>query len=324
MNLVRPDPSSLSWDLLGTFLAVQRTGSLSGAARVLGTAQPTVRRQIEALEQALGTVLFTRSPLGLSPTESARAMVPWAESMAASAEALLRTASAPASAEGGTVRVTASEVIGVEVLPPIFADLAKERPLVRIELAVTNANVDMLRRDADIAVRMTQPTQGALVAKRIGTLALGLFASEEYLEARGEPRTAAALSKGHALVGRDRDDAVLHAALDGVGVRVRKSDFAFRSDSDIAQLGAIRAGLGIGVFQVGLASREPSLRRVLPKIAFELPMWVVMHEDLKGSRRVAAVFDHLARGLALYARAGRSRDRTARLGEEGLRGRGRE
>jgi len=302
MSIAKGAPDPLSWDLLGAFLAVQRTGSLSGAARALGAAQPTVRRQVEALEQTLGTVLFTRAPTGLTPTEAARSMVPYVESIAASAEALVRNVSAPSTAERGTVRVTASEVVGVEVLPPIFAELSRKQPLIAIELAATNDSVDLLRRDADVAVRMTQPTQGALVAKRVGSVALGLFASASYLEARGTPRTVAALSHEHALVGRDRDDS-FYAAMAAAGIRVKKRDFAFRTDSDVAQLNAVRAGLGIGIFQVALAARTKTLRRVLPKLRFDLPMWVVTHEDLRGSRRVSVVFEHLVDALTKYTRA---------------------
>ena len=136
---------------------------------------------------------------------------------------------------------------------------------------------------------MTQPTQGALVAKRVGSVSLGIFATERYRKARGTPRSVSDLSH-HALVGRDRD-AEFYAAVTAVGVRVRRRDFAFSTDSDIAQLNAIRAGLGLGIFQVALAARTKSLIRVLPKIAFELPMWLVTHEELRGSRRVAVLFD---------------------------------
>lgn len=304
MSHPEDDRTPLSWDLLGAFLAVEKTGSLSGAARALGTAQPTVRRQVEALERALGAVLFTRSPMGLTPTEAARSMLPYAESMAASAEALVRQVSAPSTAERGTVRVTASEVIGVEVLPSIFADLSRKHPLIGIELSATDESLDILRRDADVAVRMTQPTQGALVAKRVGSVSLGLFASKSYLAARGTPRSVSNLSHEHALVGRDRDDSFYTAIATTLGVRVRKRDFVFRTDSDVAQLNAIRAGMGIGIFQVALAARTKTLRRVLPKIGLTLPMWVVTHEDLRSSRRVAIVFDHLVDALTKYTSKG--------------------
>jgi DNA-binding transcriptional LysR family regulator len=294
------DESALSWDLLGAFLAVMRSGSLSGASRVLGVAQPTVRRQIEKLEEVLGVVLFTRSQAGLIATETAAATLPYAESMAGAAEALVRFVSAPAHAEQGTVRVTCSEAVGVEVLPAMLADLHRAHPRLQIELSLTDANEDLLRRDADIAVRMAQPSQSALVAKRIGTVPLGAFASDAYLADHAAPRSIADLTRGHALIGKDRDTS-FYPALAAAGLSLDRKDFALRTDSDVACLAAIRAGIGIGICQVPLAARPPGLRRVLPAIAFELPIWVVTHEDLRASRRVSLVFDHLVASLTSYA-----------------------
>jgi DNA-binding transcriptional LysR family regulator len=304
MSLASVDPAALPWDLLGAFLAVMRTGSLSGASRALGVAQPTVRRQIEKLEEVLGAVLFTRSQTGLVPTETASATLPYAESMAGAADALVRSVSAPSNAEHGTVRVTCSEVVGVEVLPPLLADLARAYPRLQIELSLSNANEDLLRRDADVAVRMAQPTQSALVAKKIGTVKLGVFASEAYLADHPEPRSVADLSRGHIFVGKDRDTTFL-ASLAALGLPLKRKDFALRTDSDAAFLAAMRAGIGIGMCQVPLAMGPPRLRRLIPKIAFDLPIWVVTHEDLRSSRRVSLVFDHLVASLTRYARSGR-------------------
>lgn len=293
------DSAALSWDLLGAFLAVMRTGSLSGASRTLGVAQPTVRRQIEQLEEVLGAVLFTRSQTGLAPTETAVTTLPYAESMASVAEALVRSASAPSDAERGTVRVTCSEVVGVEVLPPILADLRRAHPQLQIELSLSNANEDLLRRDADVAIRMAQPTQSSLVAKRIGTVKLGVFATDAYLKDHGVPRSSADLLRGHALIGKDRDMSFF-ATLASHGLPLKRKDFALRTDSDAAYLAAMRAGIGIGFCQVPLAVGPPRLQRLLPKLSFDLPVWVVTHENLRGSRRVSLVFEHLVRALAKY------------------------
>ena len=290
-----------TWDLLGAFLAVMRTGSLSGAARALGVAQPTVRRQISALEATLGAALFTRSHAGLRATEAAQATLPYAESMAGVAAALVRSVSAPSSSEAGTVRVTCSEILAVEVLPRILADLRRAHPQLQIELSATNQNEDLLRRDADVAIRMAPPTQGALVAKRVGNIEVGLFATHEYLRAHPAPKSAPSLRQ-HALVGRDRDPSFL-TALASAGLRLRRQDFALRTDSDTAALAAVRAGLGIGVCQVRLAARDRALTRILPKVRFVMPTFVVTHEDLRRTRRIAVVFEHLARALGAYAKA---------------------
>src|SRR5271154_1576542 len=139
-----------SWDHYRTLLAVLDQGSLSGAARTLGLTQPTVGRHVEALESELGTPLFTRSPGGLAPTEAALALKPHAEAMASAAQALLRTASGEAAGERGAGRITASEIVGAEVLPPILADFHEAHPGVAVELALNNRLEDLLRRDADI------------------------------------------------------------------------------------------------------------------------------------------------------------------------------
>ncbi len=302
MNPFATDSAPLSWDLLGAFLAVMRTGSLSGASRALGVAQPTVRRQIEALEAMLGVVLFTRSQTGLVATDAATTALPYAESMAGVADALVRSVSAPADAEVGTVRVTCSEVVGAQVLPPIFAALRRTHPKLQIELSVNNANEDLLRREADIAVRMAQPTQAALVAKRVGTVKLGAFASESYLADHAVPRVPADLLRGHAIIGRDRDQS-FYGALAEIGLPLKRKDFVLRTDNDAAYLAAIRAGVGIGLCQLQLAAGTPPLRRLLPKVAFELPVWVVTHEDLRASRRVSVVFQHLVAELTKYVRS---------------------
>lgn len=288
-----------SWDLYGAFLAVMRGGSLSAAARTLGVAQPTVRRQIEQLEAGLGVVLFTRAPNGLVPTELAHATLPYAESIAASARALARSVSGPADAERGTVRLTCSEVVGVEVLPPMLAALRRAHPRIQVELAVTNRAEDLLRREADLAVRMTEPTQAGLLRQHAARIEIGLFATAAYLAERPAPRALPDLLD-HALVGADRGRAQLEA-LAALGLQTTPRDYALRSDSDLAQLAALRAGLGIGVCQVPLSRRPVPLERVLPEVALHLDAWVVTHEELRAVRRVRAVFDHLVAALRAYA-----------------------
>jgi DNA-binding transcriptional LysR family regulator len=162
------------WELYRSFLAVVREGSLSGAARRLAMTQPTLGRHVAQLEAALGIALFTRSPGGLAPTDAALALLPHAEAMEASAAAVVRAVSGAAGDQGGTVRITASEIVGAEVLPPILAAFREHHPGIALELALTNRTEDLLRRDADLAVRMAQPKQDALLARRIGRVPLGL------------------------------------------------------------------------------------------------------------------------------------------------------
>jgi DNA-binding transcriptional LysR family regulator len=292
------------WDLYRTFLAVMDAGSLSGAARDLGLAQPTVGRHIEALEAALGgQPLFTRSPGGLRPTETAVALRPHAEAMAAAAEALIRTASGEAEAVRGVIRVTASEIVGVEVLPPILTGFHEAYPEVSIELALSNRQEDLLRRESDIAVRMARPAQGALTARRIGSVPLGLYAHSRYLAARGVPTRID--DPNHSAIGFDRD-LQMQRSLEERQLPLTREFFAFRSDGDLAQLAALRAGFGIGACQTGIARRDPDLMPVLEDVfRYDMEVWVAMHEDLKASRRMRLMFDWLADGLAEYVKASR-------------------
>jgi len=286
-----------SWDLYRTFAAVLREGSLSAAARSLGLTQPTVARHIEALEQAVGGALFLRSQRGLSPTDRALALRPFAESLVETANALLRAASSADGEAAGTVRITAAEVFAVEHLPPLLAGLRRDHPALSIELAATDAVSDLLLREADIALRMTDPTQQALIARRLGKVTLGLFARRDYLDRRGVPTSIADLA-AHDLIGTDTASTTGRAILPMLR-GLHASDFALRVDSTVAQLAMLRAGFGIGICQTIIAARDPALVRVLPNaFALDLPLWIVMHEDLRTSTRCRVVFDALAAGLA--------------------------
>lgn len=177
----------IGWDHYRSLLAVLRAGSFSGAARGLGITQPTVGRHVSALESAFGQSLFTRTQTGLEPTEAGAALRGSLEAMQSMAAELEREASSQANGIGGTVRVSASEIIGVEVLPAALARLRAGQPQLRIELVPTNRVQDLLNREADIAIRMTPPTQQALLARRIGAVELALFAHVGYLKQHGTP-----------------------------------------------------------------------------------------------------------------------------------------
>jgi DNA-binding transcriptional LysR family regulator len=286
------------WDLYRSFLAVMREGSLSAAARALGMTQPSLGRHMRQLETDLGVVLFARSPLGLAPTENAHELVPHAQAMAAASAALRRAASASNHEIRGVVRLTCSEVVGAEVLPPMLAAFRRQHPGIVIELSLSNQSEDLLRKDADIAVRMLRPAQTALVARRIGGIPLGLHAHRAYLKTYGHPLTVADLQQ-HALIGFDRETPALRALRSRLPFS--REDFALRTDNDLAQLAAIRAGFGIGICQCPIARRDRQLVHLLPEaFALELDTWLVMHEDLRTSRRVRLLYDHLAQALGAY------------------------
>jgi DNA-binding transcriptional LysR family regulator len=283
------------WALYRTFLAVLEEGSLSAAARDLALTQPTVARHVDALEAALGADLFVRSQRGLEPTDLALSLRPHAQAMATMAAALLRTASGAVGEVAGAVRISASDVVGVEHLPPLLARLRRDHPALVLELTLSDRVDDLLAREADIAVRMTQPTQAALLARQLPPVELGFHAHRDYLAVRGVPQALADLP-AHDLIGYDAETPALRAFVAGLPALSRET-FALRADSNLAQLAAIRAGYGVGLCQVAIARRHPELVRVVPDVALSLPLWIVMHEDLKTSARCRVVFDALVSGL---------------------------
>lgn len=286
------------WELYRSFLGVIREHSLSGAARTLALTQPTIGRHIDALEAALGVALFTRSRAGLLPTSAALGLVPYAEAMASAASALERAASGEAAEERGAVRVTASEMVGAEVLPPILSAFREAHPRIALELVLSNRSQDLLRRDADIAVRMVKPTQGALSARKLGVVPIALHAHPHYLKKHGTPKTLEELRE-HPLIGFDKNPSLRR--LPKLAIPIERELFSFRCDSDLGQYAALRAGFGIGFCQVPLGRRD-GLVPLLPRaLRIELGMWLVMHKDLRSTRRVRLLFDHLAHHLAAYA-----------------------
>lgn len=288
-----------SWDHFRSFLAVLDEGSLSAAARTLGLTQPTVGRHIEALEAMFGTSLFLRVPQGLLPTDTALAMRAQAETMAASSATLARIASSGHHAAQGTVRISASEIVAIEILPPILAALQESHPNLEIELSLSDKVEDLLRHQADIAVRMVAPQQGNLLSQRIGAIRLGFHAHTRYLAKHGAPKTLEDLHQ-HRLIGFDRHLAYIRDILKARPDLARIS-FAFRCDSNAAQFAAIRAGAGIGMCQTTLAKRHDDLVEVLPnQLNVDLDTYVVMHEDLKHSPRCRVAFDAIVNGLKAY------------------------
>ena len=289
--------NDIGWELWRSFLTVLEQGTLSRAARLSGLTQPTLGRHIDELEGALGLSLFTRSPRGLAPTDAAFELRPHAQAMATAAGALRRAASGSASEAKGVVRVTAAEIVGVEVLPPILTAFRETYPGITIELAATNVTQDLLQREADIAVRMVKPTQTALVARKVRKVRFGLYAHRDYLKHHGTPHTMEDL-RHHTLIGFDKG-AIAIKALREVPSPVSREAFAFRSDSALAQQAMVRWGFGIGRGADVAVRSDPNIIPVLAdKYGIEVDMWVVMHEDARNSRRMRLMFDHLVNSLS--------------------------
>jgi len=292
-------PGPFDWDLMQSLHAVLEAGSFSAAARLRHLTQPTLGRHIDQLERQLGAPLFLRSPRGLQPTDLALSFRPHLADMAAAAQAAGRDASGVASGEGGVVRLAASEVIGIEVLPSILTRFRKQHPGVDVELALSNKIEDLTRRDADIAVRMQRPAQNSLVAKKVGELPVAFYAAPEYIEAAGMPTSFDELVD-HNLIGFDRSMPELINQL-AIDRPITRDLFALRSDNDVAQFAALRAGFGIGACQKQLG-RKFALTPVMHDVfSFKLDIWICMHETLRGSPRMRLMFDHLGQELGAYA-----------------------
>lgn len=286
---------TIAWDDQRIFLAVLEEGSLSAAARRLGLSHPTVRARIEALENALGTVLFTRSVNGLTPTQAAQSLQDPARAMAMASELFIRQASSANGEVAGTVRISVPEFMGVEILPEMLARLRETYPAIRVELSLSDAPADLLAQEVDIAVRTVAPRQEALVARKVASIPLGLFAARGYIERRGSPANLDELA-AHDFVGPDRNRRDL-AMAERLGEAMRDR-LVVRTDSHPAQLALVRAGLGIGVAQVPVGRDDARLVRVLPDVELAmLDTWIVTHENLAQLPRIRAVFDLLAQSF---------------------------
>lgn len=287
---------SLDWTLLRAFLAVIETGSLSAAAQRIGATQPTLSRHIRELETRLGVTLFRRSAQGLEPTEAGLALTEDAQAMGRAADALLLKASGRTESLRGTVRITASVVMSNLILPPVIAALRRDEPLIEIEIVASDQSQNLLRRDADIAIRMFDPTQGPLIARKLGETPLGLYAARDYLDRRGRPQSVDELPDFD-LIGFDRDDAIIRN-FQARGMNVSRHSFGVRTDDQVLGWHLLRAGAGLGFTQVKLAETVPELERLLPDLPLpSLPVWLVMHEEVRANARIRRVADALSEGL---------------------------
>lgn len=292
--------SRLDWQLVRSFLAILEQGSLLGAARVLGSTQPTLGRHLQELESQLGVVLFERTGRGLSPTPAAYRMAEGARAMEQGAAQLTLALQRTRGLAAGTVRITASEPVSCLVLPPVLAALRQSLPQVQVEVLASDAVSNLLRREADIAVRMVRPEQASLVARRLALVPMGIYAHPSYLQRRGTPQVAEDLAQ-HDLVGFDKGDAILRGA-QRLGHALVRESFVLRSDSALLQLAAVQAGMGLGFLASYQARAYPELVPVLPALRIEaMPMWLAVHREIRSSPLIRAVYDFLAARLPAAA-----------------------
>ena len=284
------------WALVKSFLAVLDAGSLMGAARRLGAQQPTLSRHVAELEAQLGASLFERTGRGVTPTAAALAIAEAARRMQDGADALGQTLARQREATGGTVRITTSAVAAVWLMPQVLAELAAAEPGIQIELVASNTLSNLLRREADIAVRMVRPAQGSLVARKLADVAIVAAAHDSYLARAGTPRRPEDLLQ-HRLIGYDTDDVVLRGFA-ALGFPAAREQFALRTDDQVAYGRLVAAGAGIGFVAAYNLRHWPGVRPLLPMLKLpSLPCWLAVHREIRGNRVVRTVYDFLAEAL---------------------------
>jgi len=296
------DAISFDWNQVRAFLATAEEGTFSAAARALKTTQPTIGRQITELEDRLGVTLLERSLKGPKLTEAGEVLLHHVRAMSNAATMISMAAVSNSSEVTGTVRITAFDLMAMQLLPLFFLPLREKAPGIRPELVPSNSIKDLVRREADIAVRHVRPKEPELIARHVGDLKTHLYASRAYLDRAGRPTSPNDLT-AHAFVGAPDNTGVL-SAFRGIGVHLSEDNFAITSSSGTVIAGCVRAGHGLTLLPAALCDPEPDLERVLPDLPTPMmPMWLVTHRELQTSKRIRMVFDTLALSLVKAARA---------------------
>lgn len=290
----------MDWHLIQVFLSVVEAGSLSQASIRLNVSQPTVGRYIAELEAQLGVSLFNRQRVGMELSSAGLELVDYAKAMAQQAEQFSLKAAGASQSLSGTVRITASQVMATYILPPLLARWQRQEPDIHVEVVASNAVENLLARDADIAIRMFQPTQQELITRKVNELALGVYASTEYLTHYGTPMTFADLLQ-HRLLGYDRDDQIIKGFA-AFGIPVEREFFVVRTDDQVAYWEYVKAGVGIGFGAHFIAKQFKNLQFILPELLMpSLPIWLTAHQELRTNRRIRRVMDFLAEELRLLS-----------------------
>jgi DNA-binding transcriptional LysR family regulator len=283
----------IDWAKLQSFVAVAEHGSLSAAARAAGASQPTLSRHISTLEEEIGLRLFDRTSEGLTLTAAGAEIYANAQSMTEAANQIGLIASGRSQEVRGTVRLSVSDTVAYLVIPPMLAALRRAEPQISIELVASNETHNLLKREADIAVRMFRPTQNDVITRKVGVLNMGFFASTAYLDQRGRPqRLQDALA--HDFIGFDTNDSLIHGFRDR-GLPVDRNFFPIRTDAFFTHLALVKSGCGIGILHADSARATPGIEQVLPEAPIPgLEFWLTAHVELRTSPRIRRVYDFLA------------------------------
>ncbi len=288
--------ASFDWNQMRGFIAAAEAGSLSAAARRLGLTQPTLSRQVAALEEHLGLTLFQRIGNKLELTESGLDLLHHGKQMADAADALALTATGRADSVAGLVSISAGDGVSICLLPPIIAKLRAIAPQVQIEMVVANEVSDLRRREADIAVRHVAPTEPDLIGKKLRDVTASFYASKDWVKQNGHPRKAED-ANGPIFVGFERTERFMQY-MHGLGLKVDAQSFPVMSAYTMACWALARQGLGITTMMDEIAAPAPDMMRVLDEVpSISFPIWLVTHRELRTSRRIRLVYDVLAEEL---------------------------
>lgn len=284
---------NFDWNRARAFLVAAEEGSLSAAARALGLAQPTLGRQVAALEAELGVALFERAGRGLALTPTGLALVEHVRAMGEAASRVSLSASGRSQAIEGSIRISATEAYAFHVLPRIIGKLRKTAPRIDVEIVASNALSDLRRREADIAIRAAEPTDPELIARKLRDDEVYLYATPDYLRSIGGPQQPEEFSQA-AFIGFEDNEPYIKA-LNDLGFKLTMRNFPIVTASHLVHWELVKQGCGIGVMPTIIGEADPAVARALPDMAPILaPVWLVAHRELNTSRRVRLAFDLLA------------------------------
>ena len=291
------DDIAFDWNQVRAFLATAEEGSLSAAARALHQTQPTLSRQVTGLEQSLGVILFERGHRQVQLTAAGLELLEHARSMAEAANRVSLAASGQSQAIEGRVRITATEMLASYYLPPMLRKLCEQAPGIVVEVVASDELRDLIRREADIAIRHAQPAHPDLIARRIGSLRGHIYAARRLLHEVGVPKTFDDLSEQDFIGIEDTESLI--TGLAEQGLELRHEQFRVHAASGNAMLQLIREGLGFGFLPMDTGGLFDDLVCVLPELFNpEIPVWLVSHRELRTSRRIRVVYDLLAEELS--------------------------
>ncbi len=290
------------WNQVRTFLATAEMGSFSAAARVLDQTQPTIGRQVAALENSLGVTLFERVGKSLKLTTAGTELLLHVQDMADAANRISLTATSQSQTIDGQVKITASDVTSAYLLPRIVKLIRRAAPRLEIDVVAANDLRDIQRREADIAIRHVRPTQPDLIAKLVAERTAHFYAAPSYLDQAGRPRTDRELAQMDFVGFGDLDTMITY--LNAAGINVTPQNYRVGSKSGIVSWEMVRQGLGVGIMSDEVAALTPGVERVLPDRApFTFPVWLATHSELHNARRIRLVFDLLTEQLSSKSRA---------------------